>query len=209
MMRNQTTGEEISNAISHGVGLLGSVAALPVLVVTAVLYKDVQAVTAASIFGSTLILMYLSSTMYHALPLGKAKRIFQMLDHAAIYILIAGTYTPFSLVVLRGGWGWTLFGLIWGLAVAGIILRTTGILKQGHWSTMLYVLMGWVAVIAVKPLVAQLSFWGLVWLVLGGVFYSLGVYFYSRDNKKYYHFIWHIFVLAGSVCHFFAVLYFS
>lgn len=208
-MRVQTSGEEISNSISHGVGLLGAIAALPILVVTAILYKDVQAVASASIFGSALVLMYLSSTMYHALPVGKAKRVFQTLDHVAIYLLIAGTYTPFSLVVLRGAWGWTLFGIIWGLAITGIVLRTTGVLKQGNWSTVIYVLMGWVALIAVKPLVIHLSFWGLVWLVIGGACYSFGVYYYSHDHKKFYHFIWHLFVLAGSICHFFAVLYYS
>jgi hemolysin III len=208
-VRVQSLGEEISNSISHGIGLLGAIAALPILVVTAVLYKDVQAVTAASIFGSALVLMYLSSTMYHALPVGKAKKVFQILDHVAIYVLIAGTYTPFSLVVLRGAWGWTLFGVVWSLAIAGIVLKTTGVLKHGHWSTVLYVFMGWAALIAVKPLVTNLSFWGLVWLVIGGAFYSFGVYYYSKDSKKYYHFIWHLFVLAGSVCHFFAVLYYS
>lgn len=208
-MRNQTLGEEISNAVSHGVGLLGAFAAVPVLVVTAVLNKETPAVVSSSIFGASLVLMYLASTMYHSLPAGKAKRVFQILDHSAIYILIAGTYTPFTLVVLQGAWGWTLFGIVWSLAIMGVVFKTTGYLKQGHWSTVLYVLMGWVVVIAIKPLVSQLSFWGIVLLALGGLCYSLGVYFFVKDNKRYYHFIWHLFVLAGSVCHFFAVLYYS
>jgi len=208
-VRNQTLGEEISNAVSHGVGLLGAFAAVPFLVVTAVLNKETPAVVSSSIFGASLVLMYLASTMYHSLPAGKAKRVFQILDHAAIYILIAGTYTPFTLVVLQGAWGWTLFGIVWSLAIMGVVLKTTGYLKQGHWSTVLYVLMGWVVVIAIKPLVSQLSFWGIVLLALGGLCYSLGVYFFVKDNKRYYHFIWHLFVLAGSVCHFFAVLYYS
>ncbi len=208
-MRNQTLGEEISNAVSHGVGLLGAFAAVPVLVVTAVLNKETPAVVSSSIFGASLVLMYLASTMYHSLPAGKAKRVFQILDHATIYILIAGTYTPFTLVVLQGAWGWTLFGIVWSLAIMGVVFKTTGYLKQGHWSTVLYVLMGWVVVIAIKPLVSQLSFWGIVLLALGGLCYSLGVYFFVKDNKRYYHFIWHLFVLAGSVCHFFAVLYYS
>lgn len=208
-MRNQTLGEEISNAVSHGVGLLGAFAAVPFLVVTAVLNKETPAVVSSSIFGASLVLMYLASTMYHSLPAGKAKRVFQILDHATIYILIAGTYTPFTLVVLQGAWGWTLFGIVWSLAIMGVVFKTTGYLKQGHWSTVLYVLMGWVVVIAIKPLVSQLSFWGIVLLALGGLCYSLGVYFFVKDNKRYYHFIWHLFVLAGSVCHFFAVLYYS
>jgi len=208
-VRNQTLGEEISNAVSHGVGLLGAFAAVPVLVVTAVLNKETPAVVSSSIFGASLVLMYLASTMYHSLPAGKAKRVFQILDHSAIYILIAGTYTPFTLVVLQGAWGWTLFGIVWSLAIMGVVFKTTGYLKQGHWSTVLYVLMGWVVVIAIKPLVSQLSFWGIVLLALGGLCYSLGVYFFVKDNKRYYHFIWHLFVLAGSVCHFFAVLYYS
>lgn len=185
-----------------------SAVALFTLVTMANFNGNTLQVVSFSIYGSTLILMYLSSTLYHGFASPRIKRIFQLADHAAIYLLIAGTYTPFTLVSLRGSWGWTLFGLIWGFAIAGITLT---FLFPGRFRplfTVLYVGMGWLAVIVFKPLMDVLLVEGLLWLVGGGVLYSLGVIFYLWKSLQYGHVIWHFFVLAGSTCHFFAILLF-
>lgn len=208
--RQQSLGEEIANSISHGLGLLLSIAALPVLIVHAVEYQPVGSVVGATIFGASAILLYLASTLYHALPQPRIKAVFQRVDHAAIYLLIAGTYTPFTLGVLRGGWGWTLFGLVWGLAALGLLLKALAGVRFPRLSTALYLGMGWVVLIAIVPLTERIAPMGLFWLVAGGVSYTLGVVFFVFDERwRYAHFIWHLFVLGGTVCHFFAVLHYS
>jgi hemolysin III len=180
------------------------VAALPVLVLGA-LGEGPAAVVGAVVFATTMALLYLTSTLYHALPASRSKRIFQILDHGAIYLLIAGTYTPFTLGVLRGPWGWTLFGLVWGLAAAGILLKAKGELRHPWISTGLYLAMGWLVVVAARPLWLQVPAWGLFWLAAGGVAYTAGVGFYAASRLPYRHFVWHLFVLAGTACHFVAV----
>lgn len=174
------------------------------LVVTAVRH-GAAAVVGATIFGVTMILLYFTSTLYHALVPNRAKRVFQILDHGAIYLLIAGTYTPFTLGVLRGPWGWTLFGLIWTLAIAGVVLKSVGGVHHPRLSTGLYVAMGWLILIAAKPLWQAMPAWGLFWLAAGGLAYTAGVGFYAA-KARYAHFVWHLFVLAGTGCHFIAVL---
>ena len=205
MNTDQSLGEEIANSISHGIGFLGAVAVTPVLIVTAV-PSGGAAIVGASIFGATMIILYLVSCLYHAFPQNRAKRLFQIFDHGAIFLLIAGTYTPFTLGVLKGAWGWALFGAVWGMALFGVVLKSVGGPRSGKLSTGLYLVMGWLAVIAARPLYINMSAGGLFWLVAGGVMYSGGVYFFVMDNRiKYSHFIWHIFVLAGTACHVIAV----
>jgi hemolysin III len=153
-----------------------------------------------------MVLLYLTSALYHALPRNRAKRIFQVLDHAAIFLMIAGTYTPFTLGVLRGPWGWTLFGLVWGLALAGVVLTVVGGVRYPKLMTGLYLAMGWLILVAVKPLWLRVPSWGLFWLFAGGIAYTVGVVFYSAKRVCYSHFVWHLFVIAGTACHFIAVL---
>ncbi len=210
LARTQTLGEEIANSVSHGVGLLAAAAAAPILVISAVQKDSAWAVVGVSTFAATTLLLYLASTLYHALPHCKAKEIFKILDHGAIFLLIAGTYTPFTLGVLRGTWGWTLFGLVWSLALVGIVVKTVWGARGSWHSTVLYLVMGWMVLIAIKPLLMHVSAGGLVWLLAGGIAYTVGVIFYAVDGKvRYAHFIWHLFVLAGTSCHFFAVLWHS
>ena len=204
--RRQTVGEEIANSVSHGVGLLAAGAIAPILILRAVKDGRPAFIVGCSIFAGSIVMMYLASTLYHALPEGRAKRVFRVLDHCAIYLLIAGTYSPFTLGVLGGGWGWSLFGIIWGLAACGIVAKSTGWAWHPRFSTALYLAMGWLALIAVKPLWAQLPRESLVWLALGGLAYSGGVVFYARPQLRYAHFVWHLFVFAGTVCHVIAVL---
>lgn len=208
LKQNQTLGEEIANSISHGVGFLGAVAVTPWLIITAIPY-GAAAVVGSSIFGATMMILYLVSTLYHAFPHNKAKRVFKIFDHGAIFLLIAGTYTPFTLGVLRGAWGWTLFGIVWGLALLGVLLKSIGGARSSKLSTVLYLAMGWLAVLAAKPLWLNMPGWGLFWLLAGGAMYSAGVFFFVADRIRYSHFIWHIFVLAGTVCHVVAVLLYS
>jgi hemolysin III len=203
--RPQSRGEEIANAVSHGVGFVAAVATIPVLVISA-LNDGTAAVVGATIFGATMALLYLTSTLYHAVTPTRAKRVFQILDHAAIYLLIAGTYTPFTLGVLRGAWGWTLFGVIWGLALIGIFLKSMRGIRYPRLSTAVYLMMGWLVLIAIKPLASNVQSWGLFWLVAGGVAYTAGVGFYAARRMRYAHLVWHLFVLAGTACHFVAVL---
>jgi hemolysin III len=207
--RVQTIGEEIANSISHGIGALLSIVVTPFMIIQANQAGSVYDVIGASVFGTTMINLYLSSTLYHALSMTKARRLFQILDHAAIYLLIAGTYTPFTLGVLRGPWGWTLFGLIWGLALMGVLLKTLGRLWKGSYSTILYVAMGWIVVIAIKPFWELVPLWGIIWLGAGGFFYTLGVVFFVLDRIKYSHFVWHLFVVAGTACHVVAVMLYA
>lgn len=204
--RKQSLGEEIANSISHGVGFLAAAAITPILIIKS-LPVGVAAIVGASIFGATMMILYLSSTLYHAFPHNKAKRVFQIFDHGAIFLLIAGTYTPFTLTVLPGAWGWTLFGIVWGLAIAGVILKSIGGAGTSKLSIALYLGMGWLAIFAAKPLWNSLPGWGIFWLLAGGVMYSAGVLFFAYDHRiRYSHFVWHLFVLAGTVCHVVAVL---
>jgi hemolysin III len=205
--RTQSRGEEIANSVSHGVGMMAALAAAPILIVSAAQRGGAAQIVGASIFAAAMVLLYLTSTLYHALPRNRVKRLFQILDHGAIYLLIAGTYTPFTLGVLRGAWGWTLFGLVWGLALAGVVLKAVAGIRYPRLSTSLYVAMGWLALIAIEPLWLHLPAWGLLWLLAGGIAYTLGVVFFALDGRvRYSHFVWHLFVLAGTACHFVAVL---
>jgi hemolysin III len=204
--RRQTQGEEIANSVSHGLGLALALFGTPFLLMVTAKRADGISIAAAAVFGVSMMLLYGASMLYHALPHNRAKRIFKVLDHSAIYLLIAGTYTPFMLGVMRGPWGWTLFGLVWGLAFMGVILKSTNRMSHPYLSTGLYLLMGWLVLIAIKPLIAALPAAGLWCLVAGGLAYTAGVVFYVGDSKwRYGHFVWHLFVLAGTVCHFMAV----
>ena len=202
-------GEEIANSASHAVGLVAALAAGPFLVVQAVRRGGTGTIVGASVFAATMVLLYLASTLYHALPRNRAKRVFKVIDHGAIFLLIAGTYTPFTLGVLRGAWGWTLFGLVWGLATVGIVLKAVGRLQQRMLSTLLYLGMGWLILIAVRPLWLRVPLSGLLWLLLGGIAYTAGLAFFAAKGVRYSHFVWHLFVLAGTTCHFFAVLWYA
>jgi hemolysin III len=204
--RAQSLGEEIANSVSHGVGFLAALAASPVLIFSAVQHDSSAGIVGASVFAFTMVLLYITSALYHTLARNKAKRVFQVLDHGAIFLLIAGTYTPFTLGVLRGAWGWTLFGIVWGLAVVGVVLQSIGGAKYQRLSTILYLAMGWLIIIAVKPLWLNMPSWGLFWLLAGGAAYTAGVGFYAANRVRYAHFIWHLFVIAGTACHFIAVL---
>ena len=199
------TREELANAISHGIGIALGITGLVLLVVRAALYGDTWQVVSFSVYGTSLILLYLASTLYHGVQHQRAKEILRIFDHAAIYLLIAGSYTPFLLVSLRGPWGWSLFGVIWGLAVTGIIFKLIFGPKYEIVSTIFYLLMGWVVVIAIKPLIAALPPAGLAWLIAGGLAYTLGVIFFAWEKLPFHHAIWHGFVLLGSIFHFFAI----
>lgn len=205
--RPLSLGEEIANSVTHGVALLASVAALPILVVMAVVRRDPWQVVGGAVFGATLILLYTASTLYHALPQPRAKRVFRVLDHSAIYLLIAGTYTPFALGALRGPWGWTLLAAVWTLAALGITAKATLGFRFPRLSTAIYLMMGWLGIIAVGPLVAQVGPAGVAWIVGGGLCYTAGVIFFAWERLRYGHMVWHLFVTAGSVCHFCAVLW--
>lgn len=201
-------GEEIANSITHGVGIVLSIAGLAVLTAFASVFGTVWHIVSCSIYGATQIILYAASTLYHSIPLPRAKAVLRRFDHAAIFLLIAGTYTPFTLVNLRGPWGWSFFGLIWGLALTGIALQGV-LIRYGPLVTALpYIAMGWVAVVAIKPIVAAVAPGGLALLVAGGAAYTLGSLFYVWRRLPYHHAIWHIFVLAGSVLHFFAILFY-
>jgi hemolysin III len=204
--RPQSLGEEIANSISHGFGLLAALAAFPVLVVAAYQHGDAMRVASVSVFATTMVLLYLASTLFHALPPSRAKRVLQILDHSAIYLLIAGTYTPFTLGVLRGSWGWTLFGLVWVLAVVGTVVKALGGVRYTAVSTWMYLAMGWLVLIAAETVWRLVPGWGLFWLLAGGVAYTAGAMFFLAERIKYFHFVWHLFVVVGTACHFIAVL---
>lgn len=205
--RAQTRGEEIANWTSHSIGLAAAVAAFPVLVYYTTRHGNTLNIVAASIYASTMVLMFASSMIYHMVSPGRVKEILRKLDHAAIYLLIAGTYTPFTFSVLAGPWGWTLFGTIWGLAALGLFLKFSNRLTREWLSNALYLLMGWLVVVAAVPLFRNLPVAGSIWLIAGGLAYTGGIVFYVLDSRmRYGHFVWHLFVLAGAACHFFAVL---
>jgi hemolysin III len=201
-----SAGEELASAITHGLGALLSIAGLVLLVVFASLEGNAWHIVSFSIFGTCLVLLYTASTLYHSFRSARVKHVFRIMDHAAIYLLIAGTYTPFTLTLLRGGWGWSLFGVIWGLCIAGIVFKVFFIKRFNVLSTIVYLLMGWMIVVAAKPLLEHLPAGGLYWLLAGGVAYSLGTVFYLWEKLPFHHAVWHLFVLTGSICHFFAVL---
>ena len=205
--RPQSLGEEIASSITHGLGLAGSIVVLPFLIIAASRDGDAWRVASATIFGVSLILLYAASTFYHALRPSRAKRVFRVIDHSAIYVLIAGTYTPFLLGPLRGAWGWSLLAVIWALAIAGIVMKATLGFRWARASTIVYLLMGWIGVIALKPLIENVTPEGLLWLFAGGLAYTGGVIFFVFDQRlRYAHAIWHLFVATGSVCHVVAVL---
>ena len=203
--RAQSHGEELANSISHGTGFLAALIAVPVLVLGAG-RRGPAALVGAGVFAATMVLLYLTSTLYHALAAPRAKRVFQILDHGAIYLLIAGTYTPFTLGVLRGPWGWTLLGGIWALAGVGIVTKAVGGVRHPRLSTGLYLAMGWLILVAAQPLWQAMPGWGLFWLAAGGVAYTAGVGFYAASRLPYAHFVWHLCVLVGTACHVIAVL---
>ena len=203
-----SVGEEIANSVTHGIGAGLSIAALSILVTFAGLFGDAWRVVSFSIYGATLILLYLASTFYHSFQAPRVKKFFRVLDHSAIFLLIAGTYTPFTLVNLRGGWGWTLFGLIWGSAICGILLEIFFIDRFKTLSMAIYIAMGWLVILAFKPLLSAVPAGGMIWLGVGGLIYTLGVVFYLWERIPFNHAIWHLFVLGGSVCHFFCILFY-
>jgi hemolysin III len=205
--RAQSREEELANSLSHGLGLIAALLATPFLIGHAVRRGDAGFIVGVCIFAATMVLLYLASTLYHALPMGRAKQVFRVIEHSAIFLLIAGTYTPFTLGVLRGAWGWTLLGLVWGIAVAGVTLKALNRLTHPILTTSLYLLMGWLIVIAVHPLSERVPASGLLWLIAGGLAYTAGVAFFAFDSRlRYGHFIWHLFVMAGTASHYFAVL---
>jgi hemolysin III len=207
--RRPTLGEEIANSISHGIGLILAIVATPFLVTAALRYGNTWRMVGVSVFAASMVMLYLSSTLYHAITHGRAKQVFRTFDHCAIFLLIAGTYTPFTLGVLRGPWGWTLLGLIWILAAIGLTMKMFLRARYSWLSVILYLVMGWLVVIAAPQILRVMPLSGLAWLVAGGIAYTAGVGFYAAHRVRYAHFAWHLFVIAGTVCHFFAVLWYS
>jgi len=203
--RPQSLGEEIANSVSHGVACVAAVASVPFLLAST-RHLSTTSFIGAMVFAATMVLLYLSSTLYHAMPPGRAKRIFCKLDHGAIYLFIAGTYTPFALGPLSGAWGWSLFGIVWTLAAMGIVLKAFDRLSHPWLSTGLYLAMGWLVVVAAVPLLEHVPLPGVLWLVAGGLAYTVGVIFFALDSRiRYSHAVWHGFVAIGTACHFVAV----
>jgi len=209
LTRPLSFGEELANALTHGVGLVASIIGVPILISVAIGRGDPWFIAGCTVFAVSLLGLYGASTLYHALPPCRAKHVCRLLDHAAIYLLIAGTYTPFTLGVLRGGWGWLLFGVVWSLAAFGIAFKAIFRFRYPHGSTLFYLAMGWLAVVALRPLAAVLPQTGLWLIIAGGLLYTGGVAFYVWDRPRYSHMVWHLFVLGGSTCHFLAVLWYA
>ncbi|MBM7598967.1 hemolysin III [Virgibacillus halotolerans] len=201
-------GEEIANAITHGIGAVLSIVGLVVLIVSASLQGTAWHVVSFTIFGATMFILYMSSTMVHALPHGKAKDLFEIFDHASIYLFIAGSYTPFTFIVIQGKLGWTMFGIIWGLAIAGTVFKAFFVKKYLFTSTILYVLMGWMVILGWNQIVENLHPNGVILFVTGGICYTLGAIFYVWRGFKFHHAVWHLFVIAGTATHFFCVLFY-
>ncbi|MBN2307611.1 MAG: hemolysin III family protein [Candidatus Hydrogenedentes bacterium] len=199
-------GEEVANSVTHGIGAGLSIAGLSVLVSLAAVRGDAWRVVSFSVYGSTLVMLYLASTFYHSFRSPRVKRVLRVIDHASIYLLIAGTYTPFTLVCLRGAWGWSVFGIMWGLALIGVVSKVFLIGRFRILSVAVYVAMGWFVVLVLKPTLAAVPAGGIAWLVAGGCAYTFGVVFYAWKSLPYNHAVWHLFVMAGSISHFFAVL---
>jgi len=199
-------GEEIANSITHGIGAGLSIAGLTLLVALAVMNGNIYQIVSFSIYGATLTILYLASTLYHSFQQPRVKRIFRIFDHAAIFLLIAGTYTPFLLVGVRGTIGWTLLVVVWGLALLGVGFKALFINRFQKLSVLAYILMGWLSVIAAKEMLANIPLGGLIWLAAGGAIYTIGIIFYALKKYRYTHTVWHVFVLGGSICHYFAIL---
>jgi hemolysin III len=206
--RQSTVINEIANSVTHGIGALLAIAGLVLLVVFAVIYGNAWHIVSVSIYGTTLVLLYLSSTLYHAIQAPETKRILRIIDHSAIYLLIAGTYTPFTLVTLQGTRGWVMFGIIWGLALLGILYKVFFINRHVVISTLFYLVMGWMIVFSISDLYRGLSTGGLILLGAGGLSYTLGMIFYAARERLLMHAVWHLFVLGGSICHFFAIFFY-
>lgn len=208
--RPQSAAEELANSLSHGLGFLIALAAAPVLIVATARQGNTANVVGACVFAVTMVMLYLSSAVYHAMPPSPAKHLLAKLDYSAIYLFIAGSYTPFALGVLNGPWGWTLFGIVWGLAALGLTLKAYDKLSHPLLSTGLYLAMGWLVVIAAVPLLDRAAPAGIAWLFAGGIAYTVGVVFFLTDGRiRFGHFVWHLFVLTGTTCHFFAVLWYA
>lgn len=201
--------EEVANSISHGLGLLLALVALPILVLAAIEVGNVRFLVGVSVFGGTMVLLYLASTLYHSISHETAKQLFRVFDHTAIFLLIAGSYTPFSLGVLHGPWGWSMLAIVWTLAIIGITLKIRKRTRHSRITIVLYVIMGWLAVIAVKPIVMLIPVPGILLILAGGLAYTGGLAFFAAQRIRYNHFIWHLFVIAGTTCHFFAVLWYA
>ncbi|HEV8426460.1 MAG TPA: hemolysin III family protein [Pyrinomonadaceae bacterium] len=201
--------EEIANSISHGLGLVLAIVAVPILLLASVRGGSVPFTVGVSVFGGTMVLLYLASTLYHSLTHEAAKAICRVFDHTAIFLLIAGTYTPFSLGVLRGPWGWSMLAVVWALAIIGITLEIRKRTRHSRISIVLYVIMGWLAIVAVKPIVMSIPVPGILLILAGGIAYTGGLAFFAAQRIRYNHFIWHLFVIAGTACHFFAVLWYA
>ncbi len=207
--RPQSLGEEIANSVSHGIGLLLALAGFVVLIVVTLERGILTEIVGAVVFATTMVLLYSTSMLFHAFPRSRTKRVFQVLDHSAIYLLIAGTYTPFTLGVLHGAWGWILFGLVWSMAAAGILLKALGGIRYNTLSTLVYLAMGWLVVIAADTVWTLVPKWGIFWLFAGGIAYTLGAAFFLAEKIRYFHFVWHLFVIAGTACHFIAVYWYA
>ena len=206
-MTEQKLGDLLANSITHGFGVLLALTGAVWLLVAAARGTP-RLIIACAVYAATLILVYLCSTLYHSLVRTRARHAFRVLDHSTIYLLIAGTYTPFTLVSLRGPWGWTLFGIVWGLAIAGVIFKSFAVERFAVASAIAYVLIGWIAIVAILPLARAITWHGILWIAAGGVFYTVGVLFFALDRLRYFHALWHVFVLAGSASHYFAVLFY-
>jgi hemolysin III len=203
-VKHESIGEEISNAISHGIGGLLAIAGTALLIIKAAMYGTAMSIVCASLYGASMITLYTISTLYHALTAPRGKKVFQILDHCSVFLLILGTYIPISLVLIGGALGWTLFGIIAACAVVGIVFNSISLLKLYKISLVLYIVMGWLVVLAVRPVINSVDLMGIILLVGGGVAYTAGVVLYKR-KREYSHFVWHLFVLAGSIMHFFFV----
>ncbi|HEX3250036.1 MAG TPA: hemolysin III family protein [Pyrinomonadaceae bacterium] len=201
--------EEIANSISHGIGLVLALVALPILIVSAIRIGSTHYIVGTIVFGATMVLLYLASTLYHSVSHETAKRFCRLFDHSAIFLLIAGTYTPFTLGVLRGAWGWTMLAIIWCLAITGIVVKALPHTRHSWISMVLYLVMGWLAIVAIKPILQLVPVPGILLIVAGGVAYTSGLAFFAAQRLRYSHFIWHLFVIAGTTCHFFAVLWYA
>jgi hemolysin III len=204
-----SVGEEIANSISHGLGLLLAIAAVPILVLSAIRIGSIRFIVGASVFGGTMVFLYLASTLYHSVTHEDAKRFFRLFDHSAIFLLIAGTYTPFGLGVLRGPWGSTLLVIVWSLALIGVTMKAMVGTRHSWLSIVLYLVMGWLAVVAIKPILLLVPLPGILLILAGGLAYTGGLSFFAAHRLRYNHFIWHLFVIAGTTCHFFAVLWYA
>ena len=201
----QSRGEEIANSVSHGLGLVAATIAAPFLVMAASATQSTAFLTGTIIFIATMLFLYLGSTLYHAWPQTRLKCALQVIDHSAIFLLIAGTYSPFTLGPLRGAWGWAIFALIWALAIFGVVMKLRGGVRRPKLSLTLYLGMGWLVVIVVKPLLSTVPLESVIWLFAGGIAYTGGVIFFVNERVRYNHFVWHLFVLAGTICHFCAI----